>query len=303
MVTKVFEFMDTKTLSTAVPAVCQRWRRLVRDTQNVVLDFGFLPLGRAKLLNHRADAATLETVLASLTALAGRFEHVVGCRLDTMNPSCAIALVARCPQLTRVQSSEACDQLVLTLVEHCQRLENVDWSFNDKLTDALVVKLAEHFPRLTCVNFSGCMKLTDASVVALAKLRGSQMKRVNLKLCHELTDASVNALVVYCLKLTHVYFMSCNRLTDASVMNLAKHCSLLTVVNFSYCGLLTDASVVALAEHCRKLTGFDFSGCVLLTDASVVALAEYCTLLMNAYFGGCNQLTMTYWGPGLWRSL
>jgi hypothetical protein len=237
LVVAVFEvvaLLDPKTMMSVVHAVCRRWRQVCGETHSVHLDFTFLPRN-ARLRRPPTDAAAEAAMVASLTALAGRFKHVVECNSDG------------------VLRHTSADRYAIALIEHCPQLTNVNFHWCNQLTDASVVALAEHCPLLTNVKVRCCFNLTDVSVVALAE-HCPQLTNVDFDCCHQLTDTSVVALADHCPQLTHVNFGRCDRLTDTSVVELAEHCPQLTHVNFYDCIQLTDTSVVALAEHCPKIT-------------------------------------------------
>jgi hypothetical protein len=263
--------LHPKTMLTVVHAVCRRWGQLCGDTQDVRLDFRFLPK-RAKLRFAEMDAPVRPAeaaMVASLARLAGRFKHVVQCNLDRV--------------LTR-----SADLHVISLAEHCPQLTHVNFTGCDQLTDTSVVVLAEHCPHLTHVNFSQCSQLTITSMVALGELC-PHLAHVNFCSCPTLSDSSVVALAEHCPQLTFVRFSGCDQLTDMSVVALAEHCPLLTFVNFSGCDQLTDPSLVTLGEHCLHLTHVNFVNCPRLTDASLVALAEHCPQLTYMNFSGAQS--------------
>jgi hypothetical protein len=222
--------LDPKTMMTVVHAVCRRWRQLCGDTHGVRLDFRnfyntFLPW-KARLRGDLVDAAAEGAMVASLTALAGRFKHVVECNLPSKS------LLVRPP-------SNA-DRYVIALIKHCPKLESVNFGDFLKLTDASVIALAECCPRLTYVNFSSCNQLTDVGVIALAK-HCPQLSSADFGGCNQLTDASVVALAKHCPQLSSADFEGCNQLTDASVVALAECCPLLENANFDKCHRLTMA--------------------------------------------------------------
>jgi F-box/leucine-rich repeat protein 17 len=225
--------LDPKVMLTGVHAVCRRWRQLCGDTHGVRFDFTFLP-PYAKLWCPPMNAAAEATMVASLSALAGRFKHVVEVNLH------------------EVLMHSSADSYAIALLERCPRLTAVNFAFCHQLTDASVVALAKHCPLLTAVDFTACGELTDASVVALAK-QCPLLTAVDFSACGELTDASVVALAKGCPMLSNVNFAECNQLTDASVFALAEDCPRLTIVNFRGCNQLTDASVVALDKGCPRL--------------------------------------------------
>jgi hypothetical protein len=258
--------MDKMVLFAIVPAVCRQWRRLCGDTRDVRLnlwDFHGKPWRRFRHFNNDGSDADAAVLIAVLGHLAGRFKHIVQCRISEW---------LYLPSLTN-----AC---AAVMADRCKQLINVNFNGCDHLSDASVVVLAQSCLLLSNINFKRCTQLTDASVFALAK-HCSLLTDVNFMHCEQLTDASVLALVEDCPLMTNVNFGFCTQLTDTSVVAVAMKCTRLANIFFASCDMLTDVSVMALADHRPQLSGVDFEYCGQLTCTSLVVLIRRCPMLMH----------------------
>jgi hypothetical protein len=119
MLEHVFLFLDTKSLTTAVPGVCKRWRSVCFNRQGVHINLGFVPPKSSPLRHTRwaglqnmglymqqhyvsLTGARSKRCLESLEAALARFKHVVSVDLTDFGDDVAVTVANSCPLLRSV---------------------------------------------------------------------------------------------------------------------------------------------------------------------------------------------------------
>jgi F-box/leucine-rich repeat protein 2/20 len=304
LVLHVFVHLDTKTLMTAVPGVCRRWRALYRDTPRVRVDLSFapVPLLSAPPVRHQTRSAPTSSI--GLTEALARFKHVESVVAPFACDGVACIIASSCPRVSAVDFTSHSDPDVVyngitdvgvvALAEHCPLLKYVDFRQGSQ-SDASLVALADHCSRLTSLAVGGAFGvgfggISIVGVRSIMEHRGPQLTAVCFNECANLNDEMVVAMAENCPRLILVSLRA-SRTTDAGLIALAQHCSGLRSVDLSYCQDIADDGVVVLAQRCSHLTDINVCGCAELTDVAVATLATRCRHMIRIDAGGCSLLT------------
>ncbi|CAK4914385.1 unnamed protein product [Aphanomyces euteiches] len=141
-----------------------------------------------------------------------------------------------------------------------------------KITDATLVSLAQHCPRLEVVRLRWCSEITDAGILRLAS-HCSRLRVLDLNNCGLLTDQSIASLT-QCPHLEWINLAWCVNITDCGLVDLAKVCRELKEVVLTFCSQLTDVALKALVDNCRQLDRLHLNGCTGMSSAAVKALSS-----------------------------
>ncbi|KAH9101728.1 hypothetical protein LEN26_005888 [Aphanomyces euteiches] len=141
-----------------------------------------------------------------------------------------------------------------------------------KITDATLVSLAQHCPRLEVVRLRWCSEITDAGILRLAS-HCSRLRVLDLNNCGLLTDQSIASLS-QCPHLEWINLAWCVNITDCGLVDLAKVCRELKEVVLTFCSQLTDVALKALVDNCRHLDRLHLNGCTGMSSAAVKALSS-----------------------------
>ncbi|KAH9090048.1 hypothetical protein Ae201684P_014803 [Aphanomyces euteiches] len=141
-----------------------------------------------------------------------------------------------------------------------------------KITDATLVSLAQHCPRLEVVRLRWCSEITDAGILRLAS-HCSRLRVLDLNNCGLLTDQSIASLS-QCPHLEWINLAWCVNITDCGLVDLAKVCRELKEVVLTFCSQLTDVALKALVDNCRQLDRLHLNGCTGMSSAAVKALSS-----------------------------
>ncbi|CAO0802455.1 unnamed protein product [Mucor circinelloides] len=163
------------------------------------------------------------------------------------------------------------DDAVLSVAQHCPKLEHLDLRACGLISDISIQSIAENCPNLHHLNvgrvrdrekitmqsinliaqktkvavlgLAGC-DMTDECLILLAKCRGRGLERISVNNCYRITNKSVRAYVDYCPNLSVFEMKECHWVDDwASVAELVQRKVLLT---------LCDQQNRACAEWARR---------------------------------------------------
>ncbi|GAN09211.1 hypothetical protein MAM1_0250c08733 [Mucor ambiguus] len=149
------------------------------------------------------------------------------------------------------------DDAVLSVAQHCPKLEHLDLRACGLISDVSIQSIAKNCPNLHHLNvgrvrdrekitmksinliaqktkvavlgLAGC-DITDECLILLAKCRGRGLERISVNNCYRITNKSVRAYVDYCPNLSVFEMKECHWVDDwAAVAELVQRKVLLTL--------------------------------------------------------------------------
>ena len=182
-------------------------------------------------------------------------------------------IIGMCPLLTNA-ALEA-------IGNSCQRLTNIDMSYNDNIIDGGIAYLTLRCFQLQTVKFAGCSKLAVGALDAIAK-SCQGLIYVGMSV-NKITDRGITCLTKGCIDLQTIDTAECDQLTDRALEAIGQSCKGLTCINMSYNRNMTDHGILCLTQGCIHLQSITIDDCSELTAAEVEAIEQSCQRLRSIH--------------------
>ncbi|TYZ65217.1 hypothetical protein PybrP1_003992 [[Pythium] brassicae (nom. inval.)] len=176
----------------------------------------------------------------------------------------------------------------------CTTLERLDLSFCAAVSDQLLLSLGQHCRRLQHLKLRGCRQVSDAGIVGLANSGGGELTALDLArfdLQYKLNDIALLSLADKCRALETLVLAGCEMLTDVGLSWLCAGCVALTRLDLSGCAKLTDLAMRAVGESLLQLRRLAISHCVRISNHGIQHLAMGCPELTHLDAAGLALLS------------
>lgn len=161
----------------------------------------------------------------------------------------------------------------------CPNLEKLDLSFCGAVSDQLLLSLGQHCRKLQQLRLRGCRQVSDAGVVGLVNAGGSELVLLDFTrfdLQYKLNDIALLSLAERCPVLQTLVLTGCDMLTDVGLSWLCSGCLALTHMDVSGCAKLTDLAMRSIGENLLQLQHLNINHCVRVSDLGIRHVALGC---------------------------
>lgn len=150
------------------------------------------------------------------------------------------------------------DDILINLTNNWPNLTHLEVSFCPFLTDEIIISITEHCQKLENINFSSSAHLSDRSLESLQTC--TNLNTVILSRCPKITDAGFIQLASMCHNLIHIN-LSFTRITDNAVLSFSSNCKSLSVISIAGCSNITGTAVLSLVRNLKELKSLILDYC------------------------------------------